>query len=177
MTRHLLLLRGVNVGRANRIRTDALVALLEGLGCSDVRTYLQSGNAVVSSDSVAGELEAAAEQALAAAGVPVRVLSRSAQEVEAVVSSNPFAGRDLDPKLLHVGFLDAVPDPVRAAALESAELLPERAVVRGREAYLWYAQGVLETRMDTLVKRLGVVVTARNWRTVLALRDLVARPG
>ena len=46
-------------------------------------------------------------------------------------------------------------------------------MLRGREVYLWYARGVQGTRMTAPLKALGVVATARNWRTVLALRDLL----
>ena len=62
------------------------------------------------------------------------------------------------------------------AAVDHAALLPEELVVRGRELYCWYAGGVQRNRIDRVVKRFGVTATARNWRTVLALRDLLAAP-
>jgi uncharacterized protein (DUF1697 family) len=173
MTRCVLLLRGINVGRANRIRMPDLVALLEGLGCRDVSTYLQSGNALVETDLPTDELEGRAEEALAGVGIPVRVLARSREDLDAVVEADPFAGRDLDPKLVHVAFLSAAPDAEAVAALDPEALLPEEIVVRGREAYLWYARGVQGTKLDGPLKRLGVVATARNWRTVLALQELL----
>jgi uncharacterized protein (DUF1697 family) len=46
MTRYALLLRGVNVGTKNSLPMAALRAMLAELGCSDVETYVQSGNAV-----------------------------------------------------------------------------------------------------------------------------------
>ena len=45
MTPHIALLRGVNVG-GNALKMERLRALLADLGFGDVRTYLQSGNAV-----------------------------------------------------------------------------------------------------------------------------------
>ena len=50
MTRSVVLLRGVNVGGHNRISMPDLRAALEGLGCREVQTYVQSGNAVVRHD-------------------------------------------------------------------------------------------------------------------------------
>jgi uncharacterized protein (DUF1697 family) len=174
VTRRVLLLRGINVGRNNRIRMPELVALLEATGCTGVSTYLQSGNALVDSDLPDDELTARVEQALADHGVPVRVLARSRTDLEALLATDPFTGRDLDPALLHVGFLSAAPDPARVAELDAAALLPEELVVRGREVWLWYARGVQETRLTRPLARLGVVVTARNARTVRALHDLLA---
>ena len=176
MTRCVLLLRGINVGRANRIRMPELVALLEQVGCRDVSTYLQSGNAVVDSDLPVPSLTAAVEQALADAGLAVPVLARTGAELVAVVERNPFAGRDLDPKLFHVAFLSGEPDPAAVAAVDSEALLPEELAVRGRELYLWYARGVQGSRLDRATKGFGVTATARNWRTVLALRDLLGGP-
>ena len=45
-TRHVALLRGINVGRAKRIAMADLRALVEGLGFGEVRTLLNSGNAI-----------------------------------------------------------------------------------------------------------------------------------
>ena len=47
----IVLLRGLNVGRANRMTMVELRAALEAVGCTRVRTYLQSGNAVVDAPS------------------------------------------------------------------------------------------------------------------------------
>lgn len=174
MTRCVLLLRGINVGRSNRLRMPALAALLEDLGCTDVVTHLQSGNAVVTTDLSADALTRSAEQALGAAGVPVRVLVRTGGELDEVVRADPFAGRDLDPTLVHVAFLSGEPDPAAVAAVDHAALLPEELVVRGRELYLWYAGGVQRSRLDRATRGFGGPATARNWRTTLALRDLLA---
>ena len=65
MTRCVVLLRGVNVGRANRIAMADFRAALEQLGCSDVATYVQSGNAVVEWDGTPAALETAVHDALA----------------------------------------------------------------------------------------------------------------
>lgn len=150
-----------------------LAALLEALGCTGTSTYLQSGNALVDSDLPPDVLTARVEQALAETGLAVRVLARTLRDLEAVVDGDPFAGRDLDPTLLHVAFLDDAPRDAALDGLDLHALLPEGIVVRGREAYLWYSRGVRESRLAAPLRRLGVVATARNWRTVLALRDLL----
>ena len=49
--RQIVLLRGINIGPNNRIAMPALRELLTGAGFDDVRTYVQSGNVVLTSDA------------------------------------------------------------------------------------------------------------------------------
>lgn len=171
MTRSVVLLRGVNVGGHNRISMPDLRTLLEGAGCRDVRTYVQSGNAVVDHEAAPAELERIVAAALAAHGVPVPVMVRTGEELSRVVEASPW--HDLDPKLFHVAFLSGDPDPAKVAAIDHEGLAPERVVVGDRVLYLDYAFGAGRSKgLDRL--RLGVDATARNWRTVNALRDLAA---
>ena len=171
-TTFAVLLRGINLGSHNRLSMADLRAVLERAGCTDVRTYLQSGNGVVGWAGSADDLERAVAVELMAHGLPVPVLVRSAAELVSVVERNPWPGEELDPKLFHVGFLFADPDPELVAAVDGEALLPERFAVSDREAYLYYAGGVQRSRLDRV--RLGVQMTARNWRTVLALRELAS---
>ena len=169
MTRSVVLLRGVNVGRANRISMPDLRAVLEGVGCRDVQTYVQSGNAVVETDAAPAELERTVAAALADRALPVPVMVRTGEELARVVEASPW--HDLDPKRFHVAFLSGDPDPAKVAAIDHEALLPERVVVGERVLYLDYALGAGRSKgLDRL--RLGVDATARNWRTVNALRAL-----
>jgi uncharacterized protein (DUF1697 family) len=172
VTRSVVLLRGINVGRANRISMPDLRAVLEGVGCRDVQTYVQSGNAVVEHDGSTADLERTVAAALADHGLPVPVMVRTGDELQRVVDASPW--QDLDPKLFHVAFLSGEPDPAKVAAIDHEALLPERVVVGERVLYLDYALGAGRSKgLDRL--RLGVDATARNWRTVTALRDLAGQ--
>lgn len=165
-----MLLRGVNLGARNRIAMGDLRALLEGVGCTEVRTHLQSGNAVVVTRRTPASLEKAVAAALVEHGLPVVVMVRTAAELARVVRDCPWEG--LDPGRLQVGFLSAEPDSAAVAAIDHRALLPERVVVGERVLYLDQAPGIRTSRLNGL--RLGVDVTARNWRTVLALHELAS---
>jgi uncharacterized protein (DUF1697 family) len=174
MERFVVLLRGVNVGKHNRIAMPAFSSVLASVGCTAVQTYLQSGNAVVDwtgspeqlGESVAAGLERSA-------GLSVLVMVRTGAELAAVVDGNPFAAEDFDPKQLHVAFLTGPPDPDRLAALDHPALLPDRMAVGERVLYLRYAA---DSRNSPLARvRLGVEATARNWTTVTALCELAVR--
>ena len=171
MSRAVVLLRGTNVGPHNRISMPDLRAVLERVGCREVQTHLQSGNAVVDHDGTPAELECTVAGALAEHGLPVPVMVRTGEQLARVVERSPW--HDLDPKLFHVAFLSGDPDPAKVAAIDHEALLPERVAVGERVLYLDYAFGAGRSRgLDRL--RVGADATARNWRTVQALRDLAA---
>ena len=166
----VVLLRGVNVGKANRIAMPVLSEVLERLGGREVRTYLQSGNAVLSWDGAADDLERQTAAALFELGLDVPVLVRTGTELAGVVEDCPWPVDELDPKLLHVAFLAGEPDPARLAAIDHAALQPERLAVGDRVLYLFHAEGVRASRLART--SFGVAATARNWTTVTALREL-----
>ena len=171
MDRFVVLLRGVNLGKHKRISMPAFRGVLEAVGCTEVQTYVQSGNAVVAWNGSADRLAAAVRAELtAAAGLDVLVMVRTGAELAAVVEGNPFAGEVVDPKLLHVAFLTGPPAPDLVAAVDHDALLPDRMVVGERVLYLRYATGSQNSPLARV--RLDVEATARNWRTVTALRDL-----
>ncbi|MCB2021257.1 MAG: DUF1697 domain-containing protein [Rhizobacter sp.] len=172
MPRFTVLLRGVNVGKGKRVPMAGFKRLLEELGCTDVRTLLNSGNAVFAS---AGRSGARHAQAIAAEverrfGVLTPVIVKSAAEMAAIIEGNPM----VPPEAEHSRFLVAFGQD--AAALASlAPLLPlakapERLVVTAKAAYLYCPAGLLESKVGAaLLGRAGSRVTTRNWGTVLKL--------
>lgn len=174
----VLLLRGVNVGGHHKLPMAVLREVLVGLGGQRVTTYIQSGNAVLRAP--AEGLEARVQAALQARlGFAVPVLRRTVAELSAVAGPHPLAAPGggaegtLD-KHLYVGFLDALPDPARVAALDPDRSPPDRFRVAGREVYLAFPGGSARSRLtaDWLDRGLGVRSTWRNLLTVRALLDL-----
>lgn len=170
MTRYVVLLRGINVGKHNRIRMPALRGVLEGLGGTGVTTYLQSGNAVLDWEGEPGDLRREVSAALIEeADLDVAVMVRTGPQLAAVVEANPWPDELLEPKLLHAAFLSGQADPELVAAVDVEALAPERLAFGDGVLYLYYAAGVQRSKLDKV--RLGVDATARNWTTTLALRD------
>jgi uncharacterized protein (DUF1697 family) len=154
-----------------------LRGLLESLGAHDVRTYLQSGNVVLTSTKSPPRLVQELEREIAAnLGVDARVVVRTRDELADVIERNPLAGVAEDPKRYQVSFLSAEPDADVARELAGADLAPERVIVSGREIYAWHPNGIQRSPLAGMLtdRRLGVTATARNWNTVtklLALAD------
>jgi uncharacterized protein (DUF1697 family) len=173
--RYVALLRGVNLGARNKLAMGDLRALVEGLGGEDVQTYVQSGNVVFTSGADAGRLERRlADAILRAHGLEVPVLVRSAGELDAIVRKNPFLRTDADEKSLHVTFLEEQPRQALVKELDPSFSPPDELHVEGREVFLLCPNGYGRSKLSNAFfeKRLGVVATTRNWRTVFALAEL-----
>ena len=175
MPRQVALLRGINLGARNRVSMPELRELLEGLGHEDVRTLLQSGNVVLTSEESGEQLEQSLEKAIARElGVESRMIVRTARELAAVVKRNPLADVADDPKRYQVSFLSDTLAPAVKKQLEAADVAPERVAVHGREIYAWHPAGIQRSPLVKLLtdKKLGVTATARNWNTVTKLLEL-----
>ena len=175
MARYVAFLRGINLAGKRRVSMTALRAALEEAGYEDVQTLLQSGNVVFTSRKKPASLERDLAQTLRKAfGFDIAVLVRTRDELAAVIERDPFGGEADDPARYQVSFLSDKPDTGEAKELERAAVDPERVAVLGREVYAWHPGGVGRSELAKLItdRRLGVDVTARNWRTVTKLLEL-----
>lgn len=200
MGTYVALLRAVNVGGTKLPMAD-LRTLLEGLGLTDVRTYLQSGNAVFDArdaepvSALATAIEVRIERDV---GPRVGVLVLPGESLADVVAANPFPGA-ADERVLHATFLfgsageadfgeasEAAYSAVYAATFKKLKLpveAGEEAALVGAPPlaapviYLKLPLGYGRTKLNNawFERRLGTAATTRNWRTVQALADLAAR--
>jgi uncharacterized protein (DUF1697 family) len=174
-TTYAALLRAVNVGGV-KVRMDRLRDAVTALGLDRVSTYIQSGNVVFAGGGEdPDELASRLEDAVAAEfGIDVPVLVRSADDLARIVVANPMRTRGVDEAKLHVTFLASEPAAERVDAVApDAGGADGFAVVR-REVYLHCPGGYGTTKLHNgfWERKLGVVATTRNWRTVTTLRDL-----
>jgi uncharacterized protein (DUF1697 family) len=175
--RQIVLLRGINIGPRNRIAMPALRELLGSAGFDDVRTYVQSGNVVLSSDASPEWLAQECERLIAEGfGLQISVLVRTRDELAEIVRRNPLGEVAVDPKRYQVSFLDAELPRERIDQLAAAATDSERLVAIGRELYAWHPEGVARSRLWAALagRGLGVKATARNWTTtakLLAMAD------
>lgn len=175
-TRHIALLRGVNVGRANRIAMRDLVATMEHLGFTDVRTLLASGNVVFAVPRGSRARPGPRiEQALAERhGITTPVLVLSAAELAAVLAENPFGAVATDPSRLLVVVFAKPADLARLEPLRARSWAPDQLEVGSRAAYLWCPRGLRESELATSLigPAFRDVATSRNWATLQKLQGL-----
>jgi len=173
--RHIVLLRGINLGSRNRIAMPALRNALEEAGFEDVRTYLQSGNVVVDSpakpESVARKIEQVINERF---GLEISVVVRTRADVAGVVERNPLGEVATEPKRYQVSFLSKKLPAKTVRELEEVAADGEQVVAIGREVYAWHPKTIARSKLWTKLagKDLGVTATSRNWATVEALLEL-----
>jgi uncharacterized protein (DUF1697 family) len=175
MARLVVLLRGINLGSRNRISMPELREALEDAGYEDVRTYLQSGNVVLTSTASAKQVARACERLIADRfGLEIAVVARTRNELAQVVKRNPLARVAKDQKRYQVSFLETKPSPRIVREVESVVADREKVVSIGREIYAWHPAGVARSKLWAQLagKNLGVTATARNWTTVTKLLEL-----
>ena len=149
-----------------------------GSGYGEVRTHLQSGNAVFTATGSAPEqLAQEIEGTLAGeVGLAVKVLVRTRAELERAITANPLLDvaeaitRDCSSRSCRTR-----PIVRSSPQLAPAEFEPDVFAVGEREIYAWYPDGVRATRLSNAFweRRLGVVATGRNWNTVTRLLELM----
>jgi len=169
------LLRAVNLGALNKVSMGDLRALFEALGYEDVATYVQSGNVVFKGRGDAASLTRAIERRIERElGLPIAVILRSKTQLARIASNNPFVRHETDPTRLHVTFLTDTPPRPAARELHAGDFAPDALHVKGKEVYLHTPRGYGRTKLSGAFfeKRLGVVATTRNWRTVTKLAEL-----
>ena len=178
MNTWIALFRGINVVGRNLLPMKELVAVLETLGCEDVRTYIQSGNAVFRHpDRDPSQLAEKMRVAIGVShGFAPAVLLLSARRLERAIDANPFQAAEIDPSKLHLFFLVRVPDNPNFDALDAATASSERYVLDGDIVYLHAPEGIGRSKFAAGLERaLGVPATGRNWRTVTRVFGM-ARP-
>ncbi len=150
----------------------ALRGLLSAKGFGEVRTYVQSGNVMLSSDLSPDELARQCGRLVADGfGLEVAVVVRTRDELAEVVERNPLGDVAVDPKRYQVSFLSEELGEDRLRELAELAVEPERLVAVGRELYAWHPAGVARSRLWARLagRGLGVTATARNWTTVTKL--------
>jgi uncharacterized protein (DUF1697 family) len=168
------LLRGINVG-GKVLKMADLIQAIAGLGLSDVRTYLQSGNLVfrapmAGDDTLAARISRAIEDRQK---MDVHVLIRTAREWDDVIDNNPFPEATELPKTLHAFILDRQPDKGKVEDLQSKDFGSEAWKIVGDTLYLHTPDGFGKSKLGNAIERLlKVPMTGRNWNTVLALRQM-----
>ncbi len=181
MDTYVALLRGINVGGRNKLPMKDLAAMFERLGCTNVRTYVQSGNVVFDAPervlaTLAPRIASAVRERF---GHAPATIVRSREDLRTVVDGNPYVARGADFARLQVMFLAEAPRPEHAASLDPGRSPGDEYALAGREIYLYQPGGIAESKLTNAYfdTKLKTTSTSRNWRTVLALVDLMdAKP-
>lgn len=177
MTVYAAFIRGINLGPSNKIAMPRLRELAEGVGWSDVASYINSGNLVFTSTKRPVTLEREFARAVAEEmGKPVDITVRSRSQLAKIVADNPYP--DGHPSRVNVAFLMAKLPAGVAERLSAMATDREPFVVRDTEIYVHYQDGLgrskLAEKFASVIKVSATTRTIGTVTKVLALCDRIA---
>ncbi|ACV63363.1 protein of unknown function DUF1697 [Desulfofarcimen acetoxidans DSM 771] len=174
MAGYIALLRGINVGKKNRIKMVDLKQLFVNMGFGEVQTYIQSGNVLFKSNEDEEPLRKKIELGFETAfGIEVSVVLRTAEELEWIIQDCPYtkevvAEADLssEGESLYVVLLIHAPSQEKIELLDTYTTESDEYRIEGRNVYLLFRHGIRNSRLADNLAKLGVPATVRNWKTI-----------
>jgi uncharacterized protein (DUF1697 family) len=176
--RYVALFRGINVGKAKRIAMADLRTLLGRLGYTEVQTLLNSGNAVFTGDpeSANKHAERIRQAVFKKTGVDALVIIKSAKDMSGIIADNQLSEIAHDHSRLLVALTNDSKGLASVKVLARAAWGDERIHVGKHAAYLWCANGILESKVaSALLKGLEGTGTTRNWATLNKIHALMGK--
>lgn len=172
---YIILFRGV--GGATQLPTAPLRAALGEAGFENVATYINSGNAVLRSHDARRKTVARIAAVTAERfGFSKAIYALTRLEWSRLIANNPFDVAAGAGKFLHAAVLERDPPAERIAELEALATGGDGFRVVGQVAYLNTPNGFSNSKLaERFDKRVGVPNTARNWNTVLKLKELAEK--
>lgn len=168
MTAFVALVRAVNVAGTGKLPKEELKAMGEACGFENVRTFINSGNLLFTTDLAESTAKARLEEKLATHfGKPFPVFVRSAGEMAEAVARDPFT--DDKPSRRYAHFINET--PVQAMLDEARDIAGERLALGPRLIYVSYGEGIGKTRLKLPAVKQG---TARNMNSVGRIAELLA---
>ena len=150
MATRIVLLRGINLGSSNRIAMPHLRDLFTEAGFEDVRTYLQSGNVVLSGPGSSEQVARECERLIADRfGLEIPVVVRTRAELAKIVQRDPLGRVAANPKRYQVSFMTGKLTAEVVRKLEAAAAPSERFVAVG--PYRWVRNPIYIAALLVLV--------------------------
>lgn len=176
MKTYIGLLRGINVGGKNKLLMKELKLALEKIGLNQLTTYIQSGNIVFrassnSSNRLATSITATIKSAFKLE-VPCIVLTLN--ELIHIEQNNPYYLRDVDISKKYGAFLSKIPTEESKQKLATFNIGGDQYIIEGTFVYLCYSAMVGTSKLSNglIEKKLGVMATSRNWKTIRKLIEI-----
>ena len=171
----IALFRGINVGGKNPLPMNGLTAILEKTGANEIKTYIQSGNAVfkIEEGRILRYVQLVTAEIKKQYGFEPHILVLGLDEIDQAIANNPFWKAEIDPSTLHLGFLASVPKRPDLQKLSGLRTGGESFHLKERLFYLYAPEGVGRSKLyASAEKSLGVPMTVRNWKTVCKIKEL-----
>ena len=164
------------MGGKNLLPMQELARMFAAAECTDVRTFIQSGNVIFEAPAGAAGIAEAIQAAIKERfGYRIPVVLRTLPQLRKTIHDNPFLATGVDQRALHVYFLADRPSAGAVAGLNAGRSAPDAFEVRGQEIYLHLPNGMARSKLTNAYfdSKLSTVCTPRNWATVLKLAAMM----
>lgn len=174
MNTYICLLRGINVGGHRKIKMADLKTLFTSLGYTEVVTYIQSGNIIFKShEKDIDEITTVLKKTIVDTygfELPVFVLTRK-------MLTQVYENYALSPEYIESSYftlLHTIPSTEHKALVNNLELPNEHFVATQNCVYLYPEKGYGKAKATNTFfeKKLNVVATTRNYKTIVKLLEL-----
>lgn len=174
---YVAFLRGINVSGQKKIKMADLRDLFEKSGFCDVRTYIQSGNVVFESDvrdteKIGDRISGAIEEHY---DFRVPIIVKKKSEIDQIIAQNPFVrDEDIQANKIYFVLLKTIPSPTALKDLSAMHFDNEQLLATPTCVYLRCALGAGKAKCtnNLIERKLGVLATSRNHRTMVKLLEL-----
>jgi len=181
MAHYLALFRGINVSGKKIIKMEELRKLMEQAGYGNVKTYIQSGNVVFSSNEKSKDKLAKAIEKLIdnKYGFDVTVFVIDKKHLEKAVDNNPYAEgktpEEAGTKKIYVTFLSEKPSDEGMEKLSQAPIGEDEIALHEDILYFRLAMGAADSKLSNnlIESKLKLKATTRNWNTTLKLLEMM----
>ncbi|MEL7604057.1 MAG: DUF1697 domain-containing protein [Bacillota bacterium] len=183
--RYVAFFRGINVGGKNIVQMAELRQLFVNLGFQDVKSYIQSGNVLFSSEADKPALAPLIAEAFETRfGFQSTVILRSDAELTGILRSLPFQAAEIaraeeqapEVEHLYVYLSDAAIDRESVGRLCGAYEGADRLHAAEYELYLLCAKSIRESKLASLLAKLPQALTARNFKTLGKIAAMLESP-
>jgi uncharacterized protein (DUF1697 family) len=177
LSKYISLLRGINISGQKLIKMAELKLLYESLGFENVRTYLQSGNVIFDTKlfdkkKISGIIEKGIYKKY---GFSVSVLIKTTDDFKKILKNNPFLkSKNTDVDKYYITMLFNAPEKSLLEKLCDLKSGNDEFEVFGDVIYINCPDGYGRTKLNNNIfeKKLKVIATTRNWRTINNLSEL-----
>lgn len=168
---YVAFLRAINVGGKNSIKMSDLRQIFQSIGLEKVTTYIQSGNVLFSSEksieSLANDIEDSISQLL---GLSVPVIIRSISELESLLINNPLDDT-IYKDLYFFMYSEELPEK-DLLKINSIENGCDKYIIAGANIYAIFDKSIRESKLASILQKIGVRGTSRNKRTIEKIIEL-----
>jgi len=182
--KYAALFRGINVGGKNIVKMAELKELFSVIGFADVKTYIQSGNVIFSSQETTDIIKSKIQKGFVNAfGFDSAVIIRSEGEFAKIINGLPFSQKEIleayninpDVEHLYVYLAEAAIEQGSVADMEAKHAGVDRLSLVDREIYLLCQNSIRDSKLAASLAKLNVPTTARNWKTISKLYELMRK--